>query len=234
MSYSCSEKLWKPIIRPPRHYYQLKDLGNQITMVMDTVTKRTDFEIVNKRKLTLQCSLFEPVRVQDRQHSCMIYLHGNSSSRVEALTILEYLIPYNIAVCGIDLSGSGHSEGVYISLGYYESQDVQSLINYLRDHKSLTQLKLDYGVDLWDQQQLFQVLVIMKRQKYQCVIVLFLIQLYYVKRLQLLVMEYLDVVLIVFSVLQNLKLEKKLNLMLMIQMSSKLQESFHLKYQLHF
>lgn len=73
----------------------------------------------------------------------MIYLHGNSSSRVEALTILEYLIPYNIAVCGIDLSGkpsliypgSGHSEGVYISLGYYESQDVQSLIDYLRDHK---------------------------------------------------------------------------------------------------
>ncbi|CAD8045073.1 unnamed protein product [Paramecium primaurelia] len=55
MSYSCTEKLWKPIIRPPRHYYQLKDLGNQITMIIDTVTKRTDFEIVNKRKLTLQC-----------------------------------------------------------------------------------------------------------------------------------------------------------------------------------
>ncbi|CAD8206172.1 unnamed protein product [Paramecium pentaurelia] len=143
MSQSCTEKLWKPIIRPPRHYYQLKDLGNQITMVIDTVTKRTDFEIVNKRKLTLQCSLFEPVRVQDRQHSCMIYLHGNSSSRVESLTILEYLIPYNIAVCGIDLSGSGHSEGVYISLGYYESQDVQSLIDYLRDHKPyITQIGL--------------------------------------------------------------------------------------------
>lgn len=35
----------------------------------------------------------------------MIYLHGNSSSRVEALTIVEYLLPNNIAVCGIDLSG---------------------------------------------------------------------------------------------------------------------------------
>jgi len=36
----------------------------------------------------------------------MIYLHGNSSSRVEALTIVEYLLPNNIAVCGIDLSGN--------------------------------------------------------------------------------------------------------------------------------
>jgi hypothetical protein len=35
----------------------------------------------------------------------MIYLHGNSSSRMESFTIIEYLLPYNIAVCGIDLSG---------------------------------------------------------------------------------------------------------------------------------
>jgi len=74
----------------------------------------------------------------------MIYLHGNSSSRMEALTIVECLLPMNIAVCGIDLSGitiifyytgSGHSEGEYISLGYYESMDVQSLYDYLKENK---------------------------------------------------------------------------------------------------
>lgn len=54
---------------------------------------------------------------------------------MEALTIIEYLIPMNISVCGIDLSGSGHSEGTYISLGWYESRDVESLYEYLREHK---------------------------------------------------------------------------------------------------
>ena len=48
-------------------------------------------------------------------------MHGNSSSRLEAYTIIEHLIPFNIAVCAIDLSGSGHSEGTYISLGWFES-----------------------------------------------------------------------------------------------------------------
>ena len=61
--------MWKPIVRPPRHNYKIKDLGNEIFMVVDTVTKRTDFEILNKRNQTLQCrylnllrSLFDPVR----------------------------------------------------------------------------------------------------------------------------------------------------------------------------
>jgi hypothetical protein len=45
--------LWKPIVRPPRHNYKIKDLGNEIFMVVDTVTKRTDFEILNKRNQTL-------------------------------------------------------------------------------------------------------------------------------------------------------------------------------------
>ncbi|CAD8124202.1 unnamed protein product [Paramecium sonneborni] len=141
--YKCTEKLWKPIVRPPRHNYRLKDMGNEIFMIHDTVVKRIDFEIVNSLGLILQCSLFEPVRMQDKPHACMIYLHGNSSSRVESLTILEYLLPQNIAVCGIDLSGSGQSQGEYISLGFYESKDVNDLYNYLRSNKPfITQIGL--------------------------------------------------------------------------------------------
>ncbi|CAD8154764.1 unnamed protein product [Paramecium octaurelia] len=103
--YKWNEKLWKPIVRPPRHCYHLKDLGNDLFKIKDTITKRTDFEIYNNRNQKLQCSLFEPINMQGNPHPCMIYLHGNSSSRIEAFTIIEYLIPANISVCGIDLSG---------------------------------------------------------------------------------------------------------------------------------
>ncbi|CAD8119916.1 unnamed protein product [Paramecium sonneborni] len=147
-SYRCTEKLWKPIVRPPRHNYRLKDMGNENFMVSDTVTKRLDFEIQNCRGLILQCSLFEAIRMQDKPHPCMIYLHGNSSSRVEALTILEYLLPNNISVCGIDLSGSGQSQGEYISLGYYESRDVNDLYEYLRLNKVILQ-PLITQIGLW-------------------------------------------------------------------------------------
>ncbi|CAD8091614.1 unnamed protein product [Paramecium sonneborni] len=134
--YKWNEKLWKPIVRPPRHCYSLKDLGNEVFKVKETIARRSDFEIYNNRNQKLQCSLFEPLRMQDKPHPCIIYLHGNSSSRIESFTIIEYLIPANISVCGIDLSGSGLSEGEYISLGYYESKDVICLYDYLRENKS--------------------------------------------------------------------------------------------------
>jgi hypothetical protein len=35
----------------------------------------------------------------------VIYLHGNSSSRVEAMGILEFMIPQDIGVIGFDFAG---------------------------------------------------------------------------------------------------------------------------------
>jgi len=37
---------------------------------------------------------------------------------------LGYLIRNNISICTFDFSGCGNSEGDYISLGYYEQQDL--------------------------------------------------------------------------------------------------------------
>lgn len=47
--------------------------------------KRTDIQIVNKQKLKLECSFFEPVNRPCEQLPCVVYLHGNSSSRIESL-----------------------------------------------------------------------------------------------------------------------------------------------------
>lgn len=59
----------------------------------------------------MECSYFEPFSVRDKPHPVVIYLHGNSSSRLEGLALLPYLLPIGIAVILMDFAGCGLSEG---------------------------------------------------------------------------------------------------------------------------
>lgn len=59
----------------------------------------------------------------------VIYLHGNSGSRLEGLCTLNWLVP-NINLFCFDFSGSGKSEGDYVTMGLYESQDLEEVVNY--------------------------------------------------------------------------------------------------------
>lgn len=127
--------LWKSIIRPPRDQYSISDLGPQEFEIKGRIYKRTDFQLVNSRKLKLECSFFEPIdehRVA-AELPCVIYLHGNCSSRIEALPAVQSLLPAHITVFCFDMAGSGLSEGEYISLGWYERDDVDCVVTYLRN-----------------------------------------------------------------------------------------------------
>jgi pimeloyl-ACP methyl ester carboxylesterase len=134
------EDLWKSIIRPPRDIYTIEDLGPAEFEIKHKIFKRTDFQLKNSRGLTLECSYFEPTD-EDRvapQLPCVIYLHGNCSSRVEALPAVQVLLPDNITVFSFDMAGSGLSEGEYISLGWYERDDVDCVVQYLRNSGKIT------------------------------------------------------------------------------------------------
>ena len=61
----------------------------------------------------------------------VIYLHGNSSSRLEGLSIVQYLLRKKINLFVFDFSGSGLSEGEYISLGYNEKDDLKVVIDFV-------------------------------------------------------------------------------------------------------
>mmetsp|Transcript_19673 Transcript_19673/g.9136 ORF Transcript_19673/g.9136 Transcript_19673/m.9136 type:complete len:162 (+) Transcript_19673:1-486(+) len=90
---------------------------------------------MNRRGLMLECSHFEPddeERVTEKL-PCVVYLHGNCSSRLEALPCVPVLLPSNITVFALDLAGSGLSEGEYISLGWYERDDVDLVVEHLRN-----------------------------------------------------------------------------------------------------
>mgnify|MGYP000891258586 CR=1 FL=1 len=59
-----------------------------------------------------------------------------------SLNCLESLLPNNITVFCFDFAGCGLSEGKYISLGYYERDDVEVAVNYLRNSKRVSTIGL--------------------------------------------------------------------------------------------
>ena len=138
------DDLWKAIIRPGRDVYEQNELGPFKFEINGKCYKRTDFELINNRGLKLICSFWEPFDEERERINlpCVIYLHGNSSSRCEAYAEVKYLLPKNICLFSFDFSGCGRSEGDYISLGYYEKEDVHCVIQYLIKSKKVSKFAL--------------------------------------------------------------------------------------------
>ena len=138
------DDLWKALIRPTKDIYTKEDLGPIKFEIGDKCYKRTDFEIINKRSQKIMCSFWEPFD-EERESTllpCVIYLHGNSSSRCEAYQEVSYLLTKNITVFSFDFCGCGKSEGEYISLGYYEKEDVHCIVEYLLKSKKVSKIGL--------------------------------------------------------------------------------------------
>ncbi|VEU41640.1 unnamed protein product [Pseudo-nitzschia multistriata] len=69
-----------------------------------------------------------------KKRTMVVYLHGNASARVEVVPNLSFLLGQVgvFGVVGVDFTGSGKSDGDYVSLGYYERVDLECLIQYLK------------------------------------------------------------------------------------------------------
>ena len=138
------EELWKAVIRPNRDLYRDKDLGPMRFSYRNKWFKRTDFSISNKKNYKLACSFWEPFD-EEREYPklpCVIYLHGNSSSRCEIIPEIKYFLTRNITVFSFDFAGCGRSEGEYISLGWYEQDDVECVVNFLRKSNKVSSIGL--------------------------------------------------------------------------------------------
>lgn len=73
---------------------------------------------------------------------CVIYMHGNSSCRLEALELVDYFLSANITLFCFDFPGCGLSEGEFISLGWYERDDVDLIVNFLREARNVSTIGL--------------------------------------------------------------------------------------------
>jgi hypothetical protein len=69
-----------------------------------------------------------------KKNTMIVYLHGNASARVEVVPNLSFLLGQVgvFGVVGVDFTGSGKSDGEYVSLGYYERTDLDCVIQHLQ------------------------------------------------------------------------------------------------------
>lgn len=133
------ERLVEMLIRPSRAQYSFSDLGPSegSIMVGDTVRqqiRRQDYTITNGRGLRLHVSWWKMVELLPPR-TIILYLHANSSSRVEAVRagILRSAIHCGdgCELVAFDFAGSGWSEGHYVTLGYFERYDVVDVVAFV-------------------------------------------------------------------------------------------------------
>jgi cephalosporin-C deacetylase-like acetyl esterase len=138
---SLYQQLVNAIIRPPRAEYDISDLGNPEFVFAGKKFTREDFQLINPRGHKLQCSYYSPV-IRPKKLPCVIYCHGNCGSRLDAIEAIKCLLPLNIPVVAFDFSGSGLSEGEFVSLGYYEKDDLDCVVKHLRESGRVTRIGL--------------------------------------------------------------------------------------------
>jgi len=126
------EEAWKAIIRPHRDVFQLEQLGPTKFSMRGHRCRRMDVDLTNVNGFTLKCSHFMPGTDPNVSWPCVVYLHGNSSSRLEAHDVVKVCVPRNLGVFCFDFSGCGISGGDYVTLGHNESKDLIVVLNYLR------------------------------------------------------------------------------------------------------
>ena len=136
------ETLWKFIIRPPRDEYEEELLGNFVFTYRDKQYQRKDYDLISSEGYIMKCSFIEPIDKYRPtfEMPVVLYLHGNSSSRLEGLNNLEVLLKNNINLFVIDFPGCGLSEGEYISLGYHEKNDVKIIVDFIENLPGISKI----------------------------------------------------------------------------------------------
>ncbi|ESQ55719.1 hypothetical protein EUTSA_v10027147mg [Eutrema salsugineum] len=132
------------VIRPPRAEYDPDQyLWEKDFSIGSTKCKRQDLELTNSRGHTLRCSHYIPSSsLEDNPLPCVIYCHGNSGCRADANEAAMVLLPSNITVFTLDFSGSGLSDGDYVSLGWHEKDDLKTVVSYLRNSNQVSRIGL--------------------------------------------------------------------------------------------
>ncbi|WVZ10814.1 hypothetical protein V8G54_015344 [Vigna mungo] len=133
--YNPDQYLWEKEFTLASRTYQRQDLEASMDIIY--------LMLKNARGYTLKCSHYLPSPFpEDTSLPCVIYCHGNSGCRADANEAAVILLPSNITVFTLDFSGSGLSDGEYVSLGWHEKDDLKMVVSYLRSNKQISRIGL--------------------------------------------------------------------------------------------
>lgn len=137
------------ICRPPRKSYAEEDLGPPRYLLQDQMCIRRDMELRTRSRMRIKASHYLPVNSDtlevERPVPCVVYLHGNSGSRMDADDIVDPFLVEKISVFSIDFSGCGLSDGEYVTLGWRERGDLEAALDYLATVPELVSHVALYG-----------------------------------------------------------------------------------------
>ncbi|OMJ71722.1 hypothetical protein SteCoe_29985 [Stentor coeruleus] len=116
------------IIRPYRDIYTTRDLHPFYFTMSRRKFFRKDIELLGQRG-KLVCSWYD--EVNHPAETCVIYCHGNSGSRLDSEEVLDLVLKLGMSLFCFDFSGCGLSEGDFVSLGYFEKDDISTAVKYI-------------------------------------------------------------------------------------------------------
>lgn len=132
--------------------FQLRQLGPSEFNFAGKSFKRDDWTLMTERGFNLEVSQWSLVGGGIRP--ILIYLHGNASARLEVIPQLTSLLAMGMTVVSLDFAGSGKSDGEFVSLGYYEREDLATVVAHLRrlhhqKQKELGDDTAEFQIALW-------------------------------------------------------------------------------------
>ena len=116
------------ITRPRREIYSNADQRPTNFSLNKKTFQRHELVIQGKRgKIT--CSWYK--ELGKFRKICLVYCHGNSGSQLSCEEVLEPTLLSGISLFAFDFSGSGHSDSEVVSLGHFEKDDIETVVNYI-------------------------------------------------------------------------------------------------------
>lgn len=82
--------------------------------------------VFNKYDEKLKVSLFYHKK-QPEKTTCVVFMHGYGSNRIEAISILPK-IPKDYSLCCFDFSAEGKSDGDMVTYGEKEKYDISTFL----------------------------------------------------------------------------------------------------------
>ena len=123
------------VVRPPRASYNEEDISYIVFDMHLPPIPRIPMSFPNRRGERIVGSLYIcGSYYQEETHKCIVFLHGNVGSQKEGRSIVPFFAPNGVSVFCFDFSGSGNSDGEFVTLGMKEKTDVADVVKFLADN----------------------------------------------------------------------------------------------------